>query len=107
MSVTRLTCSIRGRIRGGTQHPRTEAATSAPEAHGVLRAGCGGCGQEREFRQPAAGGPTPHAGPGVGSRRSASSRSFTFWILPELVIGKSSTTKTWRGTLKLAMRPRQ
>src|SRR5262245_60982025 len=46
----------------------------------------------------------PHAG---GRRLRASSRSFTFWILPELVIGKSSTKRTWRGILKLAIRPLQ
>ncbi len=44
----------------------------------------------------------PHAG---AMRLSASSRSFTFWILPELVIGKSSTKMTWRGILKLAILP--
>src|SRR4029453_13970860 len=38
-------------------------------------------------------------------RLRASSRSFTFWILPELVIGKSSTKTMWRGILKLAIRP--
>src|SRR5262245_60482566 len=43
----------------------------------------------------------PHAG---GRRLRASSRSFTLWIFPELVIGKSSTKMTWRGILKLAMR---
>jgi len=48
--------------------------------------------------------PLPQAGP---SRRSTSSLSFAFWILPELVIGKSSTTITWRGILKLAIRPLQ
>src|SRR5206468_5894845 len=42
-----------------------------------------------------------------GRRLSASSRSLTFWILPELVIGKSSTKMTWRGILKLAIRPLQ
>src|SRR5262245_22940614 len=45
----------------------------------------------------------PHA---RGRRFRASSRSFTFWIFPELVIGKSSTKTTWRGILKLAIRPR-
>src|SRR5947199_10723162 len=37
----------------------------------------------------------------------ARSRSLTFWILTELVIGNSSTNTTWRGILKLATRPRQ
>ena len=38
-------------------------------------------------------------------RLKASLRSFTFWILPEPVIGKASTKITWRGILKLATFP--
>src|SRR5213592_4196990 len=49
--------------------------------------------------------------PGRASRssggRRGSSRRWTFWILPELLIGNSSTNTTWRGILKLATRPRQ
>src|SRR5262249_26831837 len=44
-------------------------------------------------------------GPGQAFR--ARSRSLTFWILPVVVIGNSSTNATWRGILKLATRPRQ
>src|SRR5205823_10811435 len=44
---------------------------------------------------------------GAGDRRRmASARSAAFWTLPEDVVGRSSTMKTRRGILKLAMRPR-
>src|SRR5262244_2671151 len=42
-----------------------------------------------------------------GHSSRARSRSLTFWILPVLVMGNSSTKATWRGILKLATRPRQ
>src|SRR5256712_14064010 len=56
-------------------------------------------------RDPLGGGGGHRGGASRHSFR-ARSRSLTFWILPELVIGNSSTNTTWRGGLKLAPRPR-
>src|SRR5262249_11195541 len=48
-----------------------------------------------------------YRGPASSHSARARSRSLTFWILPVLVMGNSSTTAMWRGILKLARRPRQ
>src|SRR2546427_11755083 len=57
-------------------------------------------------RDPLGGGGGHRGGASRHSFR-ARSRSLTFWILPELVIGNSSTNTTWRGVFKVATRPRQ
>src|SRR2546427_5039035 len=59
-----------------------------------------------ERRDPLGGGGGHRGGTSRHSFR-ARSRSLTFWILPELVIGNSSTNTTWRGVFQLAPRPPQ
>src|SRR5437773_11285135 len=57
-------------------------------------------------RDPLGGGGGHRGGASRHSFR-ARSRSLTFWILPELVIGNSSTITRWRGIVRPAARPRQ
>src|SRR2546428_2696085 len=57
-------------------------------------------------RDPLGGGGGHRGGASRHSFR-ARSRSLTFWILPELVIGNSSTNTTWRGILKPPTPPPQ
>src|SRR5262249_20809401 len=103
--------------RGGGEPHREDRARRRRRAHGGSEARAlprRGVRRVPEGRPPAApsGRPSPRLrrqprSGDIDSLFEASSRSFTFWIFPEPVIGKSSTNMTRRGILKLAIRPRQ